>query len=131
MINGKRLFLVQRLSFFCLSFLLGTWLNLPFQVSSKPSWLTATPVDYCVVKLCRLCKTNVLRSLLLLSSSYVTLTYQCHSFSNSIEAVVLALSITLLFLSHPPDSQQQAPVCINLWRMNYFQDPHSYLLFHS
>lgn len=94
-------------------------------------WLTATPLDYCIVKLCRLCKTNALRSLLLLSSSYVMLAYQCHSFSNSIEAVVLALSITLLFLSHPPDSQQQAPVCINLWHMNYFQDPHSYLLFHS
>jgi hypothetical protein len=130
MVNGKRLFLVQRLSFFCLSFLLGTWLDLLSNYHLIHLWLTATPLDYCVVKLCRLCKTNVLRSLLLLSSSYVMLTYQCHSFSNSIEAVVLALSITLLFLSYPPDSQQQAPVCINLWHMNYFQNPHSYLLFH-
>ncbi|KAH8550887.1 Alg9-like mannosyltransferase family-domain-containing protein [Umbelopsis sp. PMI_123] len=82
-VSGKRLYILERLSFFCMSFLL----------------------DLCIVKLCRLCKFNALRSLIMLSSSYVMLTYQCHSFSNSVEAVVLAISIALLFMSYPLDEK--------------------------
>lgn len=53
--------------------------------------------DLSIARLSRICKINASRPLLLLSSSYVMLTYQCHSFSNSVEAVALALSITKLF----------------------------------
>ncbi|KAI8579222.1 hypothetical protein K450DRAFT_243350 [Umbelopsis ramanniana AG] len=82
-VSGRHLYILERLSFFFMSFIL----------------------DLCILKLCRLCKISALRSLIVLSSSYVMLTYQCHSFSNSIEALVLAASITLLFVSYPLDEK--------------------------
>ncbi|KAI9286490.1 Alg9-like mannosyltransferase family-domain-containing protein [Umbelopsis sp. AD052] len=82
-VSGRYLYILERLSFFFMSFVL----------------------DLCILKLCRLCKISAMRSLIVLSSSYVMLTYQCHSFSNSIEALVLATSITLLFVSYPLDDK--------------------------
>ncbi|CAO3665730.1 unnamed protein product [Umbelopsis ramanniana] len=82
-VSGRHLYILERLSFFSMSFIL----------------------DLCLLKLFRLCKLNALKPLIVLSSSYVMLTYQCHSFSNSIEALVLAISVTLLFISYPLDEQ--------------------------
>ena len=52
-------------------------------------------IDYCVYKICGLIGGRCQTAALLLASSYVTLTFQIHSFSNSIETVLL---ITELFI---------------------------------
>ncbi|XP_077291612.1 phosphatidylinositol glycan anchor biosynthesis class Z [Arctopsyche grandis] len=47
--------------------------------------------DYCLYKICRLYGENVSDKLLFLASSYVSIVYATHTFSNSLEMVLLSL----------------------------------------
>ncbi|XP_052784103.1 GPI mannosyltransferase 4-like [Mya arenaria] len=55
-------------------------------------------VDFCVFKICKLIGAQGVKAALILASSYVTMTFQCHSFSNSVETVVVISDFLLLIL---------------------------------
>lgn len=53
-------------------------------------------IDYCIFRICSLVGAQGITAALLLASSYVTLTFQTHTFSNSLETVFLVTEILIL-----------------------------------
>jgi hypothetical protein len=88
------LFRAVRLTFFCLSFLNGTFLHNPHSL-----YLANLVQDWAVSRLAR--ETHRRSAVLLYASSYVTWTFQTHTFSNSIEAILVSCSlVTILTFKH-------------------------------
>ncbi|KAF9358569.1 alpha 1,2 mannosyltransferase [Mortierella sp. AD094] len=73
-VTTRALFLTQRLAFVLISII----------------------IDWTVVRMARQIRRSPSIALLLVSSSYVTLAYHTHPFSNAVETLILALSATLL-----------------------------------
>jgi phosphatidylinositol glycan class Z len=85
------LFRALRLTFFCLSFLNGTC---PYRLLQK-----LMHTDWAVYHLAG--DTHRRSAVLLYASSYVTWTFQTHTFSNSIEAVLVSCSlVTVVSFKH-------------------------------
>ena len=53
-------------------------------------------IDWCLYQLCRLTGTPHKTAAILFAGSYVTLTFQCHSFSNSLETVMLMTAFLIV-----------------------------------
>ena len=102
-------FAVERLSFLLSSFVLGTCTH------ACSGCILTPPTDFCVYHLVQ--DSTRLPALLLLASSYVVHTYQVRPFSNSLEAVFVALSLLLLkklFLvetQSPSSKVRKLPFC--------------------
>jgi hypothetical protein len=94
------LFRALRLTFFCLSFLNG----IPFEYY-------ADNLDWAVF--CLAGETYRRSAVLLYASSYVTWTFQTHTFSNSIEAVLVSCSlVTVIIFKHSRVNQWKNDVLI-------------------
>ena len=59
-------------------------------------------IDFCVYKICKITKVDHSNGVLLIASSYVTLTYQCHTFTNSFESLLFS-SVVYVILSSSND----------------------------
>ncbi|CAO3567073.1 unnamed protein product [Mortierella alpina] len=73
-VTSRALFITQRLAFVLISLI----------------------IDWAIVKMARQIRRSPSIALLLVSSSYVTLAYHTHPFSNTVETVILALCATVL-----------------------------------
>ena len=56
-------------------------------------------IDFCVFKVLKFMRGDHSKGLLLIASSYVTLTYQCHTFTNSFETLLFSSLMYVIFLS--------------------------------
>ena len=56
-------------------------------------------IDFCVFKVLKFMRGDYSKGLLLVAGSYVTLTYQCHTFTNSFETLLFSSLMYVIFLS--------------------------------
>ena len=77
-------------------------------------------IDFCVFKVLKFMKGDYSKGLLLVASSYVTLTYQCHTFTNSFETllfsslmyVIFSTSVQVISLSESKHSKKKSKLVV-------------------